>query len=143
MTPKQIDLVQASWEKILPFRDDAAALFYERLFELDPAMRRFFNDDMYEHGRRMMYQLGAAIGSLGRLQKVIPMLQELGIRQIQQSVQHGDYTTARNALLWTLEQGLAEEFTVDVRTAWNETYSLLTGVMQHAAADVLLGEFTD
>jgi hypothetical protein len=39
MTTTQTELVQASFAKVLPIADEAAALFYGRLFELDPALR--------------------------------------------------------------------------------------------------------
>src|SRR2546425_9373315 len=32
-------------KKIAPIADDAAALFYRRLFEIDPSRRRMFKDD--------------------------------------------------------------------------------------------------
>ena len=38
MTPADITLVKDSFRKIVPIADQAAALFYARLFELDPAL---------------------------------------------------------------------------------------------------------
>jgi hypothetical protein len=37
LTPRQVELVQTTWEKCVPIADQAAALFYGKLFELDPA----------------------------------------------------------------------------------------------------------
>jgi nitric oxide dioxygenase len=42
--------------------------------------------------------------------------------------------TVGGALLWALEQGLGADFTPQVKQAWAETYGLLAGVMQEAAA---------
>jgi hemoglobin-like flavoprotein len=42
MTPRQIDLIRASWSAVEPISDAAARLFYDRLFESDPAIKRFF-----------------------------------------------------------------------------------------------------
>ena len=39
MTRDQIRLVQASFRNVLPIREQAAALFYDRLFEIDPGQR--------------------------------------------------------------------------------------------------------
>ena len=36
MTPKEIDLVQTSFSKVLPIADAAAVLIYEHLFEIAP-----------------------------------------------------------------------------------------------------------
>ena len=46
MTPRQVALVQESFDKIVPIREQAAALFYERLFDLDPSTRPLFRGDM-------------------------------------------------------------------------------------------------
>ena len=42
MTSRQIDLVQQSFRLIEPIIDDAAVVFYERLFEIDPSLQRLF-----------------------------------------------------------------------------------------------------
>ena len=46
MTPEQKDLVQASFEKVKPIADTAAALFYGRLFNLDPNKNVFISCDV-------------------------------------------------------------------------------------------------
>jgi len=38
-------LVQTSFAQVRPIADAAAALFYRRLFELDPTLRPLFNGD--------------------------------------------------------------------------------------------------
>jgi nitric oxide dioxygenase len=37
-------------------------------------------------------------------------------------------------LLWTLEQGLADAWTPDVKAAWTAAYGTVAGVMRGAAA---------
>jgi hypothetical protein len=39
MTPRQIELVQSTWQQVLPVADDAARLFFVRLLALDPSLR--------------------------------------------------------------------------------------------------------
>ena len=46
MTPEQIDLVQSSWAKVAPIADQAADIFYDRLFEIAPEARPLFAEDM-------------------------------------------------------------------------------------------------
>jgi hemoglobin-like flavoprotein len=50
-----------------------------------------------------------------------------GVRQVH-------YDTVATALVWTLEQGLGDDFTPATRQAWVEAYTILAGVMQQAAA---------
>ena len=39
------------------------------------------------------------------------------------------------ALLWTLGQGLGDDFTGEVEDAWTEAYVILSGVMKDAAKE--------
>jgi hemoglobin-like flavoprotein len=48
-------------------------------------------------------------------------------------VQEEHYTTFREALMWTLEHGLGDAFTADVRYAWAAVYDLLADTMKDAA----------
>ena len=47
-------LVQESFATIAPIADDAAALFYRRLFELDPSLERMFKGNMAEQRRKLL-----------------------------------------------------------------------------------------
>jgi nitric oxide dioxygenase len=50
-------------------------------------------------------------------------------------VRREHYATVGAALLWTLQSGLGEEFTPEVREAWASAYLLLSTTMQEAAAN--------
>ena len=135
MTPHQVELVQGSWEKVRPISDQAAALFYGRLFELDPSLRSLFKGDMTEQGKKLMQTLGVAVASLTRLDALLPTIQELGVRHVGYGVPDSSYATVGQALLWTLEQGLGDAFDEPTKEAWTETYTTLSQVMLDAAAD--------
>jgi len=49
-------------------------------------------------------------------------------------VESPHYNTVSAAFLWTLGQGLGNDFTEEVKDAWVETYQILSGVIQQAAA---------
>lgn len=136
MTPEQKQLVQSSFAKVAPIADQAAALFYGRLFELDPALKPMFKGDISEQGRKLMSTLGVAVGSLDNLDALMPVLQNLGRGHVAYGVQDSHYDTVGAALLWTLEQGLGDGFTPDVKDAWIEVYTIVSTVMKDAAADV-------
>jgi truncated hemoglobin YjbI len=61
LTDTQIALVQKSFAVIAPIADDAAVLFYQRLFEIDPSLKRMFRGDMAEQRRKLMQMLTAAV----------------------------------------------------------------------------------
>jgi hemoglobin-like flavoprotein len=134
MTPETQALVRESFAKVAPIAPQAAALFYGRLFELDPTLKPLFKGDMTEQGRKLMTMIGTAVANLNKLDAIVPAVQDLGRRHTSYGVQPQHYATVGSALLWTLGQGLGEAFTPQVEAAWTEVYTVLATVMQDAAA---------
>ena len=134
MTPAQKTLVQTTFGKVVPIADAAAAMFYSRLFQLDPSLRPLFKGDLVEQGRKLMQMIGVAVNGLDRLDQILPAVQQLGVRHAGYGVRDQHYDTVAVALLWTLEQGLGSDFTPEVKDAWTAAYSVLAGAMKHAAA---------
>ena len=135
MTTDQIRLVQKSFAHVAPIADTAAALFYTRLFELDPTLRHLFRGDMHQQGRKLMQMLTVVVRGLDDLELLVPAVRALGRRHAGYGVTHGHYATVAAALLWTLEQGLGTAFTAEVRDAWVAAYGVLATTMQQAVAD--------
>ncbi|MEI6861141.1 MAG: globin family protein [Verrucomicrobiota bacterium] len=133
MTPAEITLVRDSFQKVAPIAPQAAALFYGRLFELDPSLRPLFKGDMTEQGKKLMATLALATATLDRPDQLLPVVRQLGVRHVAYGVRDEHYATVGAALLWTLEQGLGADFTPAVRAAWTATYTLLADTMITAA----------
>ena len=136
MTPEQIALVQRTFEKVRPISETAAELFYGRLFALDPSVRPLFKGDMKEQQRKLMDTLEIMAKGLSVQEVILPALKGLGKRHAGYGVKPEHYGTVGSALLWTLQQGLGEEFTPEVREAWAEAYNLMAGVMKEASVEV-------
>lgn len=135
MTPKQIELVQESWKQVVPIAEQAAALFYERLFELDGSLRPLFKSDLKSQGRKLTSMINTAVVNLGNLGEILTAVEDLGRRHVGYGVEPTHYDTVGEALLWTLGQGLGDSFTDEVSEAWAEAYTALATVMITAAAD--------
>ena len=135
MTKEDLHLVQSSWALVRPIADQAAELFYDRLFGTAPELRRLFRGDMPTQRRRLMRMIDTAVGELENLDDLVPLLQDLGRRHAGYGVRDADYDTVAGALLWTLERGLGDAFTDDVRRAWIATYTLMADTMKGAAAE--------
>lgn len=133
MSPQQIALVQRSFAQVKPIAATAAELFYGRLFELDPSLRGMFRNDMAKQGQMLMAMIGSAVAGLSHLERLAPVVRELGARHVAYGVQPHHYDTVGAALLWTLEKGLGPAFNHEVREAWAATYDLLSQVMQLGA----------
>ena len=129
MTPEQITLVQASFQKVVPIAGTAADLFYDRLFETAPQTRALFPQDMAEQKRKLMAMLATAVTNLHKLDTILPAVQALGQRHKGYGVTADQYAPVGAALLWTLEKGLGPDFTPETKAAWTEAYTALAGVM--------------
>lgn len=136
MTPRQIEVVQQSFAKVAPIADVAASLFYARLFELDPSLRKLFNGDMKKQGAMLMSMLASAVRGLSNPNALLPVLTMLGRRHAGYGVVDAHYTTVAQALLWTLEQGMGDDFTPETRDSWVAAYTLMATVMQQGAREV-------
>jgi hemoglobin-like flavoprotein len=134
MTPVQKQLVQATWKQVVPIADTAAALFYQRLFEIDPSVRPLFRaTDMAQQRKVLTQVIGMAIASLDKLDALIGTVEDLGRRHAHYGVKDEHYDSVGAALLWTLEQGLGKAWNAEVAAAWAEVYGVLSGVMRRAA----------
>ena len=136
ITPTQKRLVQDSFGLVVPIAPTAAALFYQRLFEIDPRLRPMFKGDIGEQGKKLMQALALAVKSLDRPEALMPVLQDLGRRHARYGVTDAHYDTVGAALIWTLEKGLGERFTADVRGAWVAVYQVVATTMKVAATEV-------
>lgn len=134
MTSTQSKLVQSTWEQVVPISDQAAALFYGRLFELDPSLKPLFTSDIKEQGKKLMQMITVAVRGLDDLGKLVPAVQDLGRRHVRYGVKDEHYATVGAALLWTLEKGLGGTFTPEVKDAWATVYTVLADTMKAAAA---------
>lgn len=137
LPPRTIALVQQSWARLMPISDAAAALFYTRLFQREPALRALFKSDMREQKRKLMQTLGVAVDGLSNPTRLIPILEELGARHAGYMVEARHYDLVGEALLWTLREGLGDDFTGELEAAWTQVYGLVAGVMQRGAASLV------
>jgi hemoglobin-like flavoprotein len=133
LTVAQKTLVQESFATIATIADDAAVLFYQKLFELDPSLRQMFQGDMVEQRRKLMQMISATVKGLDRLEQLIPAVQDLGRRHARYGVAESHYETVGAALLWTLQVGLGRTFTAEMKDAWTAVYGLLSSTMKNAA----------
>ena len=82
MTPEQITLVQRSFAKVAPISEQAAVLFYNRLFEVAPSVRAMFPEDMTEQRKKLMGMLAAVVGGLSNLDSILPAASALAKRHV-------------------------------------------------------------
>jgi hemoglobin-like flavoprotein len=142
MTPRQIELVQNSFKLVTPILESATMMFYQRLFELDPSLRHMFHGPLEEQARKLGHVLTVVVKGLSRSEQILGAVEELGRRHANYGVRPEHYETVGTAQLWTLQTGLGEAFTAEVREAWTFAYLFLSTAMQEAAANAETVEWT-
>lgn len=133
MQSNEIDLVQSSFAKVVPIKDQAAELFYGRLFEIAPEAESMFKGDMKDQGAKLMMSLATVVNSLRDLEVILPEVKALAVRHVDYGAKPEHYAVVGSALLWTLGQGLGNDFTPEVESAWTTAYGTLSSVMIEAA----------
>lgn len=126
-------LIRRSFDQVAPVADQAAALFYRRLFEQSPELRPLFRGDMNQQGRRLMEMIGAAVRLLDHPSALLPVLAQLGARHAGYGVEPDDYRKVGQALIATLAEALGDAFDEPTREAWSAMYALVSTTMIAAA----------
>jgi nitric oxide dioxygenase len=129
MTPDQIKLVQQSFSKVAPISEQAAVIFYDRLFEVAPAVKAMFPADMSEQRKKLMSTLAVVVNGLSNLDSILPAASALATRHVAYGAKAEHYPVVGGALLWTLEKGLGGDWTPEVAEAWTADYGTLSGYM--------------
>ena len=134
LSATQVAELRRSWDLVGPMADEAAQLFYARLFELDPSLRTLFHVEPAVQRRKLMDALAFVVTYADKPNDLLPMLAALGERHVRYGVRAEHYATVGQALLWTLDQGLGALHTTGARDAWVATYELVATTMRDGAS---------
>lgn len=133
MIPERKRLVFDSWQRLARDHDRIATAFYDRLFEIDPHARGLFAvTNMEEQKAKVVAMLSDIVRNLDRLDALLPVVIGLGRRHRDYGVEERDYERVREALIGAIGESLGDEFTPELRDAWEETYALTASVMKRA-----------
>jgi len=111
-------------------------LFYNRLFEIAPELRGMFRSPVEEQSKKLLSMIGYVINKLDKLDDIIDEVSKLAQRHVQYGVKSEQYAIVAEALLWTLEKGLAEAWTPEVKESWVTCYTILANAMIAASGDM-------
>ncbi len=135
--PDRRRLVTESWKSLSPNGAAVGAIFYRRLFEIDPGLRPLFSHvTMDDQIHKLVTMLDMVVHWLDIPERLVPVLKKLGERHTTYGLQDDHYGKFGTALIGTLEEGLGDRFTPELRSAWAEAFLLISSLMRRGAAKI-------
>ena len=126
ITDQEKELVVQSFLKLSIDIDLTAEVFYRRLFEILPEVRALFEGtNMQQQGRILMRMLDSSVEALNNADAIREKMTPLGRRHIRYGVQNAHYKPFGEALIWTIEEILGEDYTPDIGVAWAKVFQTL------------------
>jgi hemoglobin-like flavoprotein len=129
LSTDDIERVRNSFDRLWPISSRTAGLFYDRLFEIAPEVRPLFRNDLDEQKRKFIATLAVIVGSLDDSGKLMTLTDTLARQHGSFGVRPAHYTVVGEALLWSLERGLGEQWTPGVAASWSKAYGMISAVM--------------
>jgi hemoglobin-like flavoprotein len=129
LTTAQIELIRDSFDCLQPDMEAASALFYDRLFEIAPELRKMFRGDMTGQGMRFMSTLGVIVQHLDDPQALLPYLQRLAQGHAAYGVKPEHFRPMGQALIQTMRETLGDKFLNGADAAWEAAYDDLARKM--------------
>src|SRR5215467_1139007 len=110
MTPRQKQTITETFPLIREIAIPVSLLFYGRLFDLDPSLRRLFNIDMKEQSKKLISMLEAIVASIDDWEYIVPVLRELGQRHVTYGVITLHYDTLSPTMICAFRHALQPRY---------------------------------
>jgi len=132
MTSRQIELIRSSWARVTAIDEVTFGIgFYNRLFEIAPEIEPMFKRPILEQSRKLTTILDHVIEKLDALDDIVENIVKLAHRHENYGVKPEHYTLVGEALLWTLERELRDQWNDELKFAWTMCYvSISTAMLQ-------------
>ena len=127
MRPVQRQLVQATWDHIMPMADVAADLFYSELLRRAPALGDYFGERLPAQKRLLVPTIGILVRGLDDLPSFLAAIRQLGRSPFRAThdMSHVPPATARAAMRHALRQILGDRYTTETEAAWDAVFDLV------------------
>jgi len=134
MNEHTISIIRDSWILISAY-PDAFIKFYDKLFEISPAAKRFFpEDDLSRQGEKLSYTIGFAVENLDRLNEIKESIEDLGRMHNELNIGAQYYEHVKEALIFTIKEAMGDSYKEEVGTSWDQALTYISNVMINAPA---------
>jgi hemoglobin-like flavoprotein len=124
-TRHEIDLIQHSFEKVMPNFFDFSQEFYGVLFTAHPELEAYFREDRQSMGRKLLKVLLKVVNHLDQLEELQDDFNALGARHTQRGIQAAYYAPFGDALVAALRNRIGSNFTAETEAAWRKVYGVM------------------
>lgn len=129
-----VELLEQTFALLKPRGQEIVDFFYDRLFELHPAVIPLFaRADMHDQRGKLLAAIALVVANLRRPDALVPALQELGVRHIAYGAQPAHYDAVGGVLLEALAHVAGDAWTPAIEAAWGAAYAVAADVMVEAA----------
>ena len=127
LSDKDKELIRLSWSKVMAAPSTGAELFYGRLFEKDPALRKLFKGNMEQQGQKLVETINTVVDNLDM--DLSDTVMKMATRHQAYKVKPKDYGKVGSALIWMLEAMVGTDFDQSTQDAWGKAYGQLATIM--------------
>jgi hemoglobin-like flavoprotein len=133
-TGLQVELLEASFEKVKPQASEFVSSFYGNLFTDYPAAKPLFaHSNMAKQEMMLLESLVFVVENLRQPGTLSGALQGLGARHVKYGALPEHYPLVGNSLIKTFSQYLGDDWTPETQQAWADAYGVITDIMLEGA----------
>lgn len=125
-----------SFALCIPCSEQFAAHFFNKLFLIDPALSLLLKQDQKVLEQRLMAMISAIVNGLEDIDILVPILQDFGKQHAEVNVDETHYSAVKTALFFALENVLENDWTADVKDAWEVIFTVIIDIMKEAATSM-------
>ena len=134
MSDHEIALIKKSWNIFRSINPTIVGdVFYSKLFYDKPELRKLFPQQMDQQYRKLIDMLSTIVARLERLEELTDDISAMARRHEGYGVKPEYYEPVGKALLWTLQKGLGNEWSEEIKNAWIKCYTILSDTMINAS----------
>jgi methyl-accepting chemotaxis protein len=125
----QVELVEESFDMLVPQGEELVARFYQRLLmnqEVEPLFRHV---DMKRQQQMLLNALLLVRGSLREPEKLVPVLQALGAKHVSYGAKPEFYPIVGTTLVATMQEVAGANWKPEYTTAWVDAFQVIQDTM--------------
>jgi methyl-accepting chemotaxis protein len=122
MTSRQILLIKSSWSFAAAQAQESGEVFYQRLFELDPTLKKLFPDNVDLQANKLIKMLTYIITHLQSLHELSEEISQLARRHTHYGAKPEHLKTVGQALIDSLAQVNGKRWDKETAEAWQQVY---------------------